>query len=255
MNRLRTLIARLGIPEVARRVGVLETTVRRWARKGLSSSAKEAVYEIFARHEHSRLAAETRKKRVRAEKARKTRATRDAFRAEVAEAAQVPLADAPREPPRTRKVRDYQAPGGAPLAIDTFRYEGESHTFTIGQPLEDVDDGAIAQLAVSTWKNAIPFRAFCRVIFLFFRYVARTSRDEWYRGQLVPKAGRWFDWWASTKPFTTSSSIDASVLQTMDAARNKTIGNRVVWLEQVQVNLFEWKEDIDIKKLTEAPLS
>lgn len=253
MKKLRQLISRLGLSEVARRVGVLDTTVSRWLRSGVSSRGKEAVYEIFARSERSRAAAVTRKKRVRAAKGRATRAAREAFQEEIAEAAQIPVGDAPRTPPKAKRTPDYQTPGAVP--IDTFRYEGESQTFTIGQPLDNVDDGSIAQLAVSTWQNARPFRAFCRVVFLFFRFVGRTSKDEWYRGQLIPREGKWFDWWASTKPFTTASSIDNAVIQTLDTARNHTIGNHVVWLEQVQVNLFEWKEDIDLKAILERPLS
>jgi hypothetical protein len=253
MKRLWQLISRLGLSEVARRVGVLDTTVTRWLRSGVSSRGKEALYEIFARHERSRVAAATRKKHERVAKARTTRRSRDAFQATVAEAAEIPVVEAPRTPPKARKAKDYQTPGA--ISIDTFRYEGESQTYTIGQPLDDVDDGSIAQLAVSTWQNAKPFRAFCRVVFLFFRFVGRTSKDEWYRGQLIPREGRWFDWWASTKPFTTPSSIDAAVIQTLEKARDGTIGNRVVWLEQVQINLFEWKSDIDIKAILERPLS
>ncbi len=250
---LRQLIKRLGVEEVARRVGVSGTTVKRWTRQGVSGAFQDEVREAKARHERSLRAAATKKKHARVKKARQTRKARDVLQEEIADAAGLEdPSQAPRTGPKPSRVRDYQKPGRK--ALDTFRYEGETFTFTVGQPVATISADGWAQQAVRTWQDARPFRDFCRVIFLFFRFVSRGSREEWYRGKLVPKSGRWFDFWTSTKAWSSADAIHDSVVSAIEASDSR---GGVVWLEQMQVNVFEWKEDQqppDVGQLTRMKL-
>jgi hypothetical protein len=255
----RQLLGRLGAREVARRAGVTEGTVKRWKRDGLSRSGKEILRQVAARSERAQAAREARElqeliaeqERARVgEERRDTRARREAFRERIADASDVAPEEAPRAPPATRKTPDYVPPGHK--EIDTFRYQGETITVTMAQPIGEISSSAIGQMCVDLWLRAQPFRNFCRVVFLFFRFISGMTH---YRGKLVPRDGKWIDWWASTKVQSSEAGIGDNVESVLDEADSGRWSSGVVWLEQIQVNLFEYKEDLPtLEQLTRSPL-
>ncbi len=267
MNAFRALLRAVGAREAARRLGVSERTIRRWATEGPSREGRAKVKAVVARRTASLKAARTRERlaqeraaATKADKARRTRRERDQFQRDLADQQGTSPEFAPRTPPAVsrRRVPEVEIPGSRP--IDTYKYTGSVTTIHVGKGLESDEfvDSAYAEMCVQVWKRAKPFRHFCRVIFLFFRFVAgRGLAAGQYRGELVKREGRWFDWWASTAALSTEKSIGDGVEAVLYKARNDTRGNQIVWLEQMQVQSFEWREDAEtpsIKDILGRPL-
>lgn len=242
---LRGLIKRLGLAEVASRAGVTSRTVRRWLAEGVTSSGRQSVRSVAARRERSLKAAETRRENQRKAERAAARRARDEFQERAAEAAEVEKPLAPRKGPSVRRTRDYLEPGYREL--DTFRYTGSIVTYTIGKILDQIAFGAIVEMVLSAWHVAKS--SFVRATFLFFRFVSPRQITN-YRGRAIPRDGRWVDWWASTKVQASDAGIASNIETVLSDARDETAGNQVVWLEQVQVNMYDFKEDIeDIARL------
>lgn len=83
----KALVQRLGLEKFAARVGVRETTVKRWLRDGLPASRQDDVREAYERSERARQAAVARAEQAREreasarrEAATRARAQREAWR-------------------------------------------------------------------------------------------------------------------------------------------------------------------------------
>jgi len=243
---LAQLIARLGLEEVARRIGVTPKTLRGWLRKGPSRSGFEALARVAARH-------------LRSVKASRTRKRHTSFRESIAMPARPfevindertgtlgPEQIKPVERPLSDVVGVYSE---GVTELDTDRYRGEVHTFTVGQPATEVDAEGLANTAVRVWQDS--GRTFARTIFLFFRFI---PFNPLYKGEMIRKQGKWFDWWDSTKPWGTINSIHQSVLNVMEDAQ-RAAESRIIWVEQMQVHVFDDKEDLpDIAAMMERQL-
>lgn len=250
----RALLARLGAEALARRLGVTAATIKRWSRQGLSGVGRGLLAELRERvrqREHARAQAEQRRAereeryRRAAEKAKRTRRRKQRFKDRLVTP---PLSELPREDvlPDSPPV-----PGGAAEGelryrrigtrnFDTNRYEGTTTTLHVGQPAYQVDWAALSRLVAGIWRESR--RLFGRAIFLLFRYI---PFNPLYRGPLVHNQGSWIDFWVSTPVENAYHKLVDGVMTVMDDLIDQPKGMlvRMLWLEQVQVQCFDYREE------------
>lgn len=232
---LAQLVALLGLDEVARRAGISPGTLKRWLRRGPSAAGARILSGIARRHLASKKSAATKKRR---------RSFRD----------RVPMPDRPNQTINDERTPDLTPeqvkPGEPPVAagagvyeegrerLETERYIGEVHTFTVGLPAVEVDGDGLADTVVRVWQQS--GRTFARTIFLFFRFI---PFNPLYKGEMIRKQGTWQDWWNSTPALGSMQSIAQSVLNCIEDAQ-RAAETRVIWIEQMQVHVFDDREDL-----------
>ncbi len=263
---LVTLVARLGLAEVARRVGVSPATVKLWLRQGPSARGREKLIAVTRRHVAGRKGYETRQRRAtfhgslplppepfaRFDRKLWIGPKEDEYLNEnygrgIPSSGE--LSDEqllPQKPPvetkadlnRARKRAGYT--GGK--VVNTDRYYGESEWVTIGKPMLEVDVAGMARNVSSAWK--ISRRVWCQVRFLIFRYI---PFNPLYKGEMVNRQGTWADWWTSTELFGDQQSLENGVEVAMTRAL-QAAASRVIWLEAMNIRTFDDKEDLPNKR-------
>lgn len=217
---LAQLVGRLGLNEVARRAGVRPSTIEKWLRHGASAKGADILDGIIKRHLAGLKAAESRKRNK-----------------EFQETVQTPPgSELPEEDVKPKKPPPHGEPPGE-SSYDTDRYRGSIHTFTIGQPLLEVDVTGLSEQAIVTWEESK--RTFCMCRFLLFRFI---PFNPLYKGEMVRKQGKWMDFWTSTPAQSIESAIRQDILNSLEKAQTAA-ESRVIWLEQMQVIVFDDKED------------
>jgi len=239
---LAELVARVGLAEVARRVGVRPDTVTRWLRTSVSSRYTKTIAGIIARHLASRRGVETRQKRAkfRAALPMPPEPYREKYRPTLGNL--TPDQVLPRKPPieTEAQLQAARIRGGheGDNTIDTDLYFGESTWMPVGAPVLEVDFAGLADQVIAFWQASA--RNWCRVIFMFFRYI---PFNPLYRGELAAKAGKWFDWWSSTHVNGSLQSIYSDMENVWTDARDAAY-QRMIWLEAIKVSVFDNKGDL-----------
>lgn len=242
---LAGLVGRLGLAEVARRAGVSVATLQRWMRHGPSAKGLATLSRIAARHEGSRWAAVTRKKRAAFPGSLPLPPESYVVISPVPRPSSGFLSEAevlPNEPPvKTRadlsRVRKSAGYSGA-RRINTNEYVGESQWITIGKPILEVDVEGLGRQVAEAWRYSR--RTWVQAIFLMFRYIPFNST---YKGEMVNKQGRWFDWWTST----AIHGDDQTIRNAVEVALGGAVAagyNRVIWIEAMNIRTFDHKADL-----------
>lgn len=229
---LRELVARLGLTEVARRVGVSARTVKGWLRKGVSARYQAKVDAVIYRHVRSARAASSAKQRR-------------TFRDSVPQPPQSELPPEqvkPKAPPAPKKRGDGLLSEGV-SKLNTNTFYGEIHTFNIDQPVLLVSAEEIADSVVRLWQERE--LTFCRGFFLFIRYI---PFNPLYKGELIKLQGTWASRWASTEAWSTEEPIRKSIARVIRVAQHEA-QRRVIWFYQYQAHLFN--ERIHSQTLTD----
>lgn len=230
---LGELVARLGLPEVARRAGVSVATLRKWLRTGPSAAGAAKLAGIVKRH----LAA--KKGKAGKEKAKTFRDTIEA----------PPDSELP-----DNEVKPPSPPPGGDETRESFpwvtdRYVGEVHVITVGQPALEVDFENLGSFAARIFINSR--RNYVRARFLFFRYITPTSMGK---GSLVHRRGKWAEFWTSTQVHSSTlgeassfRNAVATIMESRGQGREESLYDvaqrRILWLEQVHVHTFDDNEN------------
>lgn len=223
MEILVALVAKLGISEVARRVGVTNRTIRHWLRHDPSYKGGRIVAEVAARHLRSLRGAETRRQKQQAETG-----------IAPPEGAGLPAIDVlptapPKVPPQVSRHEE----------IDTEFSEGVRVWIEVQKPVDENfdDDRDVLRPAHTVWAGSN--RRFCYVKFLFMRYIPRNpgyTRSH----ELFTKQGKWLDVWMTSKTAATPNDLDRYVGAVLDKARSWSY-SRVIWLEKIGVSCIDRK--------------
>lgn len=223
--RLAGLIARLGIAEVARRLGVTARTVRRWDRQGVSARYAPKVDRVASRHVRSAKAAETRRRKFQ----------------ESLPAPSEPYIDlqfprlgqtlTPEQVLPTRKPRRSEEPPSE--RYQSSRYIGRIYHVSIDRPVLDVDPSEIVDIVFAYWLRH--GTTFVWVEFLFFRYI---PFNPIYKGELVAKQGTWDAWYSSTPARATSHEVERAIENVMDDAIFAA-QRRMQWFSAIKIYLLD----------------
>lgn len=216
---LAELVARLGLAEVARRIGATPRTIRNWLRSGVpDGSPLRPKLNALAR-------------RIIADEKRKHKRFTD--KVPHPPSSELPPEQVKPQLPPTKAVEESEGLLGSGVAdLSTDRYHGETHTFNIDSAVLLVDADEIAAKVVRLWKRRK--LTFCRVFFLFVRYI---PFNPLYKGELVKLQGQWVNRWASTEAWSTEDPIRKSVSRVIRVAQGEA-QRRVIWFYQYQVHLF-----------------
>lgn len=233
------LVARLGLAEVARRIGVSPSTLRRWMREGMISYRyQDIVAGVVKRHSASLKAAAKRRTRQQEELGIQVPPESELTPEQVL-------------PPRLPGARDIRrarsAEGIASGAVHQIASEfnrGETHWVTFGDDVANIDDSSVVEAAVSIWQSS-GFEN-VSVKFMFMRFI---PFNPLYRGELARKAGSWLEQWQSTKAASTIATITRYIEFYLDRAR-QWAETRVIFLEMIGVSVFNRLREVD----TSAPL-
>lgn len=226
---LAELVARLGLAEVARRVGVSPATLRRWIARGPSAAGAARIQTVLRRHEGARRAAESRKR---------TSTFRDTIPTPPESELPANVVKPP-APPTSRSIEPEET-----TPYNTDRYTGEIHVVTVGQPVSEVDFDALGSFAARTWLHSR--RAYVRARFLMFRYVTPGSPGK---GGMVSRRGKWSEFWISTFVHSSESAIRNEISSLIDEGSEvgretlrELSGRRIIWLEQMHLHTFDDNE-------------
>lgn len=248
---LENLIDRLGLVEVARRAGVTVATLRRWLRYRPSKQGAETLRRVIRRHLASRAAAATRKKRK--EFPGSLPLPPEAFAVisprpfpgsgYLSEEEVLPVESPVQTKADFNRARKQAGYTGS-KRVNTDAYSGEWNWITIGQSMLDVDPERIGAQVVEIWRHSR--RTLCDVRFLSFRYV---PFNPLYKGEMVNKQGKWFDWWTGTgihgEARTIQDAVEVALGYQVSAAYN-----RVIWLEAMGVRTMDHKQDLPTAEQT-----
>lgn len=243
------ILARLGAEELARRLGVSPTTVRRWAKVGVPAKRADDVARVERRHLAARTAAEHRKAQREAAFRESLPPPPNASRLPGQLEPEDVLPDAP---PPTSVVKagsegeDRYESAGEREVDNATRY-GEVFTYNIDQPAAQVDPRDIVDLALKHWIDT--GRLWCFVKFYCLRYI---PFNPLYKGRLVRLQGHWMPWWSSTSVRSSERSIAQSIenlFTGFQAGRHHPVrgihevaAERMIWMVQVQIYCLDDRE-------------
>lgn len=240
---LRILVEELGLEEVARRLGVVPKTIRRWLQLDeVPRNARAKLTTVFENF-------------LRAKKTAETKAEREAFRDSLKTP---PLSELPPELVLPNAPPDpLEAHGRLPLGVTFLEHENYySRVSTFeppsredaperesekGIPFDEVDFEDIAQQVITTVRENLDDYPYWRVVFIYFQFFADNPA---YKGELVPLR-------ATYKSFVTSTEtweLLESVREVIDRANRKVIissKKRFKWLYQYQVHQSKRRRDDD----------
>lgn len=226
---LEELVARLGLSVVARRVGVSTATLRRWLRDGPSLAGVDRLRVVTRRHLGSKKAAQTRAAKFR---------TRLPLPVNPAVDLNNPIGSGnlsvedvlPTHKPRTKPTHVFD---GSVYSYETDRYSGWNNWVTVGKPLVDVDNEMLFNEVLSIWQRSSEMFVF--VEFLFFRYI---PFNPIYKGEMLAKQGRWFEFTTQSPVRATQAEVIAGIEEAVDNARIAA-EYRLIWLEAINVKTID----------------
>lgn len=227
---LEELVARIGLDETARRLGVSVRTVRKWLRTEPSFRGAEKIAEVIKRHLASVKAVATRRRTFRES------LPLPEFPNEIIGDESSPEIDneddlLPGRPP------PHVAPDGFRAKYESTRYMGWNNYVVIGRPLVDVDNETIIDLAASVWQNS--GEPLCFVELIFFRYI---PFNPIYTGQMMRKQGTWVDWHSQTHVHSRLMGIPPNLSSEMEARLDearRAAESRLIWIEAINVKTID----------------
>ena len=109
IRRLERLVRDIGAGETARRAGVSEATLRRWAKTGVSIAGREGLLRVEKRREAAKIAAQAARSKREQERARESRKRREAEERREAAKVAAQAARSKREQERARESQRQKA--------------------------------------------------------------------------------------------------------------------------------------------------
>lgn len=217
------LVNKLGIKVVAKRLGITESTLRKWLRNGPSKKGTEKLEIVIKRHLRSIKSAETKKRKQT-----------------ILEYEQVLNIPPESELPAEEVLPDHTLESDPDVRLITpGEYEiksekniGSTTWVTIGKPAEEVKVEELYEIAVDIWKNSK--RDYCVLKFLLFRYIPKTSTHA-----VVDRRGRWVDHWWTSDALSTQSAIHRRIEYYLNEFAYKWTETRIIWFESMGVSTFD----------------
>lgn len=224
---LRQLVSRLGLQEVARRLGVSVSTVRRWLRTSIPAHQAPNVTRVIKRHLAARIAREAQVAAATSFQDRMPMPVNPANQYDPATPL-TPEQVLPQKPPR-------RYPGEFFDTYDSRNYFGEIHYIEVRQPLVEADRDTIMDAALSFWLGS--GRDFIFATFVFYRYIAINPL---YRGEMLRRAGTW----TMDTPSTPAQATQQDFIDSFEAEWDRYLlwaESRLVWLDGVIVRTLDQK--------------
>lgn len=215
---LRGLVDKLGIAEVARRLKISISTLRKWLRIGPSNKGSKNVYRIINNHLRAVKGQETRKKKKRI------------------------IGDFPRPPEldedETNDAIPDKSPPPANIDVGAEGYDrehaqGQLTWIRIGQTINQLDFDDIAKQVVKLYEASK--REFCQIKYMIYRYISKSSSKV-----TKEKLGTWQTNWLQSKILRGIENVREEVISRLEGHPSLWALTRVIILELIGVDCFDY---------------
>jgi hypothetical protein len=239
----KTLVKRYGIKAIAGRLGLTESTIKRWLRRGVSTTGKGSVKKLV--------------KRIKAaKKSAKTRKYIDSIARNLIPPPS-PVADLKDEDegllltdeqvlPTRPPIKGVQKPGLYKIKSTSYS-RGETRWIKISQQIP-VNHEEITNLAGDIFKQS--GRQYCSVKLLFFRYI---PFNPLYTGAMLKLAGTWVDQYVSTYAASAPLTVGRYTSELLSQAEGWS-ENRVIFLDSIGVSTFDKLRDLTAEDIANEEL-